>query len=175
MSSGEERDGEPGLVDPVHRAHHVHDPDRHRREPAVGMQLDDPRVGGQRPLAPVTSVTLDHPVELAPGVEPSDALTAERLGALAPLCALGIHNFPMPRTIGTGDLTTPIKVRRLAIALDVEVLHGHGAKGGVNAITASLAFEYSGQGIRVCGIAPGGTETMSAGPRSTCSSSPGPL
>lgn len=63
----------------------------------------------------------------------SDALTAERLGALAPLCTLGIHNFPMPRTIGTGDLTTPIKVRRLAIALDVEVLHGHGAKGGVNA------------------------------------------
>jgi dihydroxycyclohexadiene carboxylate dehydrogenase len=32
------------------------------------------------------------------------------------------------------------------------------AKGGVNAITASLAFEYSGKGIRVCGIAPGGTE-----------------
>ena len=32
------------------------------------------------------------------------------------------------------------------------------AKGGVNAITASLAFEYAEQGIRVCGIAPGGTE-----------------
>src|SRR5262249_13642158 len=32
------------------------------------------------------------------------------------------------------------------------------ARGGVNAITASLAFEYAGHGIRVCGIAPGGTE-----------------
>lgn len=32
------------------------------------------------------------------------------------------------------------------------------AKGGVNAITASLAFEYAGHGIRVCGVAPGGTE-----------------
>jgi dihydroxycyclohexadiene carboxylate dehydrogenase len=32
------------------------------------------------------------------------------------------------------------------------------AKGGVNALTASLAFEYAEQGIRVCGIAPGGTE-----------------
>jgi dihydroxycyclohexadiene carboxylate dehydrogenase len=32
------------------------------------------------------------------------------------------------------------------------------AKGGVNAITASLSFEYAGHGIRVCGIAPGGTE-----------------
>ena len=32
------------------------------------------------------------------------------------------------------------------------------AKGGVNAITASLAFEYAEHGIRVCAIAPGGTE-----------------
>lgn len=32
------------------------------------------------------------------------------------------------------------------------------AKGGVNAITACLAFEYAGQGIRVCGVAPGGIE-----------------
>jgi dihydroxycyclohexadiene carboxylate dehydrogenase len=32
------------------------------------------------------------------------------------------------------------------------------AKSGVNAITACLAFEYATQGIRVCGIAPGGTE-----------------
>jgi dihydroxycyclohexadiene carboxylate dehydrogenase len=32
------------------------------------------------------------------------------------------------------------------------------AKGGVNAITTCLAFEYAQQGIRVCGVAPGGTE-----------------
>jgi dihydroxycyclohexadiene carboxylate dehydrogenase len=32
------------------------------------------------------------------------------------------------------------------------------AKGGVNAITACLASEYAEHGIRVCGIAPGGTE-----------------
>jgi dihydroxycyclohexadiene carboxylate dehydrogenase len=32
------------------------------------------------------------------------------------------------------------------------------AKGGVNAITASLAFEYAEYGIRVVGTAPGGTE-----------------
>ncbi len=32
------------------------------------------------------------------------------------------------------------------------------AKGGVNAITASLAMEYAEHGIRVCGVAPGGTE-----------------
>ena len=32
------------------------------------------------------------------------------------------------------------------------------AKGGVNAITACLAMEYADQGVRVCGVAPGGTE-----------------
>ncbi len=32
------------------------------------------------------------------------------------------------------------------------------AKGGVNALTASLAFEYAGHGIRVCAVAPGGTD-----------------
>ncbi len=32
------------------------------------------------------------------------------------------------------------------------------AKGGVNALTASLAFEVAGQGIRVVATAPGGTE-----------------
>jgi dihydroxycyclohexadiene carboxylate dehydrogenase len=32
------------------------------------------------------------------------------------------------------------------------------AKGGVNAITACLAWEYATHGIRVCGVAPGGTE-----------------
>ncbi|MCK8786306.1 1,6-dihydroxycyclohexa-2,4-diene-1-carboxylate dehydrogenase [Roseomonas sp. NAR14] len=32
------------------------------------------------------------------------------------------------------------------------------AKGGVNAITACLAWEYAGQGIRVNAVAPGGTE-----------------
>jgi dihydroxycyclohexadiene carboxylate dehydrogenase len=32
------------------------------------------------------------------------------------------------------------------------------AKGGVNAITASLAMEYAAHGIRICGVAPGGTD-----------------
>ena len=32
------------------------------------------------------------------------------------------------------------------------------AKGGVRALTAALAFEYAGQGIRVVSTAPGGTE-----------------
>jgi dihydroxycyclohexadiene carboxylate dehydrogenase len=33
------------------------------------------------------------------------------------------------------------------------------AKGGVNAITACLAFEYSEHGIRACGVAPGASRS----------------
>ncbi len=63
----------------------------------------------------------------------SDAMTGQRLRALAPSIKLGTYYFPMPRTIGWGDFTTPFQVRRLAGELGIEVLHGHGAKGGVHA------------------------------------------
>ena len=68
----------------------------------------------------------------------SDALTGQRLRALAPSIALGTYYFPMPRTIGAGDFTTPFKVRALAKRLEIEVLHGHGSKGGVHARLARV-------------------------------------
>lgn len=63
----------------------------------------------------------------------ADALTTGRLEELEPDAALGVHRLPMPRVLGLGDVTTPLAVRRLASALEVEVLHGHGAKGGLQA------------------------------------------
>ncbi len=68
----------------------------------------------------------------------SDGLTAERLGRLEPFAKLGIHSMPMPRTVGLGDLTAPFKIRKLAEELDIQVLHGHGAKGGLNARWARI-------------------------------------
>jgi glycosyltransferase involved in cell wall biosynthesis len=68
----------------------------------------------------------------------SDGLTAERLGRLEPFAKLGIHSMPMPRTVGLGDLTAPFKIRKLAAELDIQVLHGHGAKGGLNARWARI-------------------------------------
>ena len=68
----------------------------------------------------------------------SDGLTAERLGRLEPYAKLGIHSTPMPRTVGLGDLTSPFQIRKLAKDLDIQVLHGHGAKGGLNARWARI-------------------------------------
>jgi glycosyltransferase involved in cell wall biosynthesis len=44
----------------------------------------------------------------------------------------------MPRTMGVGDLTSPFRIRKLAKELDIQVLHGHGAKGGLNARWARI-------------------------------------
>ncbi len=68
----------------------------------------------------------------------SDEMTGQRLRALAPSIALGTYYFPMPRTVGFGDFTTPFKVRGLAKRLKIDVLHGHGSKGGVHARLARV-------------------------------------
>jgi glycosyltransferase involved in cell wall biosynthesis len=68
----------------------------------------------------------------------SDARTGERLRALAPSISLGTYYFPMPRTLGLGDVTTPFAVRALAGRLKIDVLHGHGSKGGVHARLARV-------------------------------------
>ncbi|HUH76872.1 MAG TPA: glycosyltransferase family 4 protein, partial [Devosia sp.] len=68
-----------------------------------------------------------------------DARTEELLAALAARTSLGIHRTPMPRMLGWGDLTAPLAVRRLARQLKIDVLHGHGAKGGFYGRLSRLA------------------------------------
>lgn len=63
----------------------------------------------------------------------ADALTERKLAPMGDLASLGIHRLPMPRVAGAGDVTTPFRIRSLAGKLNVDVLHGHGAKGGMNA------------------------------------------
>lgn len=79
-----------------------------------------------------------HEIGLVVDSITADGLTEQRLAALAPAVKLGIHHAPMPRMFGPGDLVTPFKVRRLADSLGIEVLHGHGAKGGLNARAARV-------------------------------------
>lgn len=68
----------------------------------------------------------------------ADRQTTERLSALQPSLTLGVHKFPMPRVLGLADLTTPIRIRRLTQSLNIDIIHGHGAKGGLNARLARM-------------------------------------
>jgi glycosyltransferase involved in cell wall biosynthesis len=79
-----------------------------------------------------------HEVGLVVDSLANDAQTESRLTALLPHASLGIHRFAMPRVLGGGDLVTPMAVRRLAKSLDVDILHGHGAKGGFYARLARI-------------------------------------
>ena len=93
-------------------------------------------VGGLfRHVADLTAALAErgHEIGIAVDSLSSDGLTAERLHRLQPHATLGIHSLPMPRVFGTGDITTPFAVRRLATRLGIQVLHGHGAKGGLYA------------------------------------------
>ncbi|SFV34857.1 Glycosyltransferase involved in cell wall bisynthesis [Devosia crocina] len=79
-----------------------------------------------------------HHVGLVVDSLAGDAQTGDRLAALKQFADLGIHLLPMPRLLGSGDLSTPLAVRRLARELDADILHGHGAKGGLYARLARL-------------------------------------
>lgn len=79
-----------------------------------------------------------HAVGLVVDSLANDAQTESKLADLLPHASLGIHRFAMPRMLGGGDLVTPLAVRRLARSLDIDILHGHGAKGGFYARLARL-------------------------------------
>lgn len=55
------------------------------------------------------------------------------LEELQPYLTLGIHRIAMQRHIGTGDIKAAFKAYRIIKKLQPDILHGHGAKGGVYA------------------------------------------
>ncbi len=57
----------------------------------------------------------------------------ELLEELRPKLALGIHRIAMQRHIGIGDIKAAYKAYRIIKKLQPDILHGHGAKGGVYA------------------------------------------
>lgn len=71
-----------------------------------------------------------HEIGLVVDSLANDSQTEGRLAELAIFAALGIHRVAMPRLLGTGDFTAPLAVQKLTRQLDIDVLHGHGAKGG---------------------------------------------
>ena len=56
-------------------------------------------------------------------------------------CALGIHRTPMARLISPRDVSATRRLTDLARFLEIDILHGHGAKGGAY---ARIAAQFSG-------------------------------
>jgi glycosyltransferase involved in cell wall biosynthesis len=72
---------------------------------------------------------------------------ARALARLTDFCTLGVARCPMPRQIRPGDFQAYRRVKRLAASLDVDVLHGHGAKGGAYARLAARALKRKGKRV----------------------------
>lgn len=62
-----------------------------------------------------------------------DRLTQQRLASLESKLPLGLHKISMGRAPGLSDLKCIAQTRNLARELNIDVLHGHGAKGGLYA------------------------------------------
>ena len=88
-----------------------------------------------------------------------DPLTEARLAELVPSLALGLHKVAMSRELGLADIAATTATRRLAAELRVDVLHGHGAKGGAYARLAAQTLKRAktlGGQAAVCFYTPHG-------------------
>ena len=70
-----------------------------------------------------------------------DAETDKKLDTIRAYVELGIHTVPIPRMLGFGDIVAPLRIRKLAITLNIDVLHGHGAKGGFHSRLAGIGLK----------------------------------
>ncbi|MEQ1648720.1 MAG: glycosyltransferase family 4 protein [Hyphomicrobiaceae bacterium] len=69
--------------------------------------------------------------------ESGNRLTEAKLETLAPHLTLGLHRLPMGRELGISDIKAWHHVTSIAHHLDIDVVHGHGAKGGAYARLAA--------------------------------------
>jgi len=72
-----------------------------------------------------------HQVGLVCSSTHTPAATEERLARLADALPLGLHRVAIPRLVGPADITAIRTVRTLASHLNADIVHGHGAKGGL--------------------------------------------
>ena len=89
-----------------------------------------------------------HDVGIFAGSNTDDALTAAKFAKLSPHLTLGIARTPMSRQPGLGDFRAYRSVLAHAEPLQLDVLHGHGAKGGAYARLTARALRRRGQNVK---------------------------
>jgi glycosyltransferase involved in cell wall biosynthesis len=97
----------------------------------------------------MAQAALGHQVGVIADSNAHDRLTEQRLADLAPHLALGLTRIAMTRDLGWNDVTAYREIRTHMATLKVDVLHGHGAKGGAYARLAGARVKASGQRLRV--------------------------
>lgn len=76
---------------------------------------------------------------------------------LKPKLALGVWRTPMQRHVGPGDIAAAWRTYRIIKELQPDVLHGHGAKGGVYARVLGSLLRVSGSRVARVYTAHGGS------------------
>lgn len=89
-----------------------------------------------------------HDVGIFADSNAEDALTGAKFAMLAPCLTLGIARAPMSRQPGLGDFNAYRSVLAHAAPLSLDVLHGHGAKGGTYARLAARALQRRSQNVK---------------------------
>lgn len=84
-----------------------------------------------------------HQVGILADANASDSLTKSRLDQIAPSMELGIELVSMGRKPGLADIGATRAVERHARNLSLDILHGHGAKGGAYARLAGRMLRRS--------------------------------
>jgi glycosyltransferase involved in cell wall biosynthesis len=80
-----------------------------------------------------------HDVGVVCDARTGDALTESKLKQLETDLTLGLMRVNMHRQIAASDLSAALKVRRWCRERQIDVIHGHGAKGGAFARFAAIA------------------------------------
>ena len=75
------------------------------------------------------------------------AFEEERLARLSAFLALGLKRVPMRRQVAPSDIAATFRLMREVRALDPDVLHAHGAKGGAYARTIGTLLRASGSRV----------------------------
>lgn len=104
-----------------------------------------------------------HDVGVIANSNTEDRLTDQKFAALLPKASLGIARIPMSRKPGLGDYSAYRAVARHAGKLNLDVLHGHGAKGGAYARLAARLINKSGGSVKAFYTPHGGSLNFAPG------------
>ena len=100
---------------------------------------------------------LGYEVGLLCDTRQSDEQAEDTLKKIDEICSLGLHRIAMNRIPGLRDFRSIRETRQVAERMDANIIHGHGAKGGVYARFAGTKLRKLGRNISIFYSPHGGT------------------